>query len=287
VVNGHSEPGSGSLAGHVALITGARRGIGRAIMRRLAADGAIVVFTCVSRSEDFVSETVDSLNASGVAHGLIEVDLSDGDARSNLVDRAASLYGAPDILVNNAAYSDEEHAPPSRISLMHRRTMFEVNLQAPVDLMQQALPQMIQSGWGRIVNLLSDSTTQQSIPYATVPDIVHGLTAYGSTKSALERFTLGLAAELHGTGVHVNGLYPHKVAITESQSERALAGLRAQPQVGETLETMAEAAYQLISGSLTGLSISSRALLFQLQQPVRSLNGKTVVGDATTLPQLA
>jgi 3-oxoacyl-[acyl-carrier protein] reductase len=277
---------NGSLRGRVALITGARRGIGRAIMRRLSAHGAIVIFTCISRSEDFVVETEEMLSTAGRRYGMLEVDLSDEGARADLVARATSFFGAPDILINNAAFSGESHEPASRVSTQHMRKMFEVNVHAPIDLAQQALPLMIDAGWGRIVNLLSDSITQQQLPYLTAPEIVHGLTAYGATKSALQRFTQGLAAELHGTGVHVNGLYPHKVALTEAQSERALAGLRAQPQVGESLETMAEAAYQLITNSLTGLSTSSRSLLFMLQQPVHDLDGNQVVGDASTLPDV-
>ncbi|MDT3440210.1 SDR family oxidoreductase [Pseudofrankia sp. BMG5.37] len=275
-----------ALTGHIALVTGGRRGIGRAIMCRLAAHGAAVVFTCVDTSEDFVSETLEILRKAGAAHGLIEADLADGASRSDLVDRASSLFGPPDIIVNNAALGDVHQAPPSGVTLGQRRTMFEVNLHAPVDLIQQALPMMKDKGWGRIVNLLSDSIHQQPVPYLAPAGTVHGLTAYGASKAALERFTLGLAAELHGTGVHINGLYPHKVAVTESQSARAVAGMRAQPQAAESLETMAEAAYQLVTGSFTGLSTNSRAFLHSLQQSVRSLDGRTVVGDATTVPDL-
>jgi NAD(P)-dependent dehydrogenase (short-subunit alcohol dehydrogenase family) len=276
----------GSLKGHVALITGGRRGIGRAIMLRLAAHGAAVVFTCVDTSEDFVGQTVEVLDRAGAVHGLVEVDLADGAARASLVDQAATLFGPPDIVVNNAAIGASYDAPPSKITLDQLRTMFEVNLHAPVDLIQQALPTMTQRGWGRVVNILSDSMRQQPVPYAAPAATIHGLTAYGASKVALERFTVGLAAELHGTGVHVNGLYPHKVVITESQSDRARIGLRSQPYAAENLETMAEAAYQLVAGSFTGLSTTSRALLQQLQQPVRSLDGRTVVGDATTVPSL-
>jgi NAD(P)-dependent dehydrogenase (short-subunit alcohol dehydrogenase family) len=164
--------------------------------------------------------------------------------------------------------------------------MLEVNFQGPVDLIQQALPAMCAKRWGRIVNILSDTMHQQPIPYSTPEADVHGLTTYGASKAALERFTLGLAAELHGTGVHVNATYPYKICVTEQSSERALAGLRARPDYAESLEMMAEAAYLLIAGELTGVSDSSRRLMQMLQQPLHALDGRTVIGDAWTVPEL-
>lgn len=102
----------------------------------------------------------------------------------------------------------------------------------------------------------------------------------------MERVGTGLAHELHGTNICVNGLRPHRVCVTEANSSAALAAMRANPEVAEGLEVMAQAALLLIEGSLTGHSVSSREMLFGSQSPLMSLDGKQVIGDANTLPDL-
>jgi NAD(P)-dependent dehydrogenase (short-subunit alcohol dehydrogenase family) len=172
------------------------------------------------------------------------------------------------------------------MSLADRRMMFELNVHAPVDLAQQSLPSMRERSWGRILNILSDSIRQAPIPYSGPEKFNHDIAVYGASKAALERYTKGLAAEMHGTGILVNGVYPHKVCVTEENSEAALAALRAHPELAEGVEMMAEAAMLLIAGPLTGISLSSRQLLQAFQQPLHALDGTTVIGDANTIPNL-
>ena len=211
----------------------------------------------------------------------MSAELADAEARADLVERAAAPFGAVDILVNNAA-AIPEFAPPSSMSLAARQQLFAVNLDAPLDLCQQALPAMRDAGWGRILNISSDTVRQPPIPYPASAEMVHALAVYGASKAALERVTQGLAAELHGSGVRVNALAPSRIARTESAERIAVEMAKTRPEWVESVETMAEAAYQLIAGPGTGLCISSRALLQQWQVPVRALDGHTVLGDCMT-----
>jgi NAD(P)-dependent dehydrogenase (short-subunit alcohol dehydrogenase family) len=271
-----------NLAGRTALVTGASRGIGRAIARRLAAHGAALAVSASARSEEGLAETCRLIADAGGRAAAFVADLSDESARAGLVARVAAELGAVDILVNNAA-GISAYAPPSRIDLAARRAMFELNFQAPVDLIQQALPGMRERGWGRILNIGSETVRQPPIPYAGPAKLIHGLATYGASKAALERYTLGLAAELHGSGVHANLLAPYKIALTEGAEAVARQMAEQHPDWVEPLEMMAEAAWLLLAGGHTGLSVNSRELLQRLQAPLHALDGRTVIGDATSL----
>jgi len=275
-----------TLAGRVALVTGASRGIGRAIARRLAAHGAVLAVSSSARSAEGLDETCRLIAQVGGRAIALVADLADETARAGLVARSAAALGAVDILVNNAA-GISAYAPPSRIDLPARRAMFELNFQAPVDLIQQALPGMRSGGWGRVLNLGSDTASQPPIPYPGPAKQVHALALYGASKAALDRYTLGLAAELHGSGIQVNALAPYKIARSESAEEVARQAAARHPDWVEPLEMMAEAAYLLVSGAYTGLVVKSRELLRLAQAPLHALDGQTVIGDATTLVDFA
>jgi 3-oxoacyl-[acyl-carrier protein] reductase len=271
--------------GRVALVTGGRRGIGRGIARRLAAQGASVVISVMSPSESFVAETVEIFAREGKKLALVEGDLSNPSSRADMISRASSHFGPIDILVNNAAVNPR--TLPSAMTLADRRMMFEVNLHGPVDLIQQSLPGMRERRWGRVLNVLSESIRQTPIPYAGPAVYTHSTVVYGASKAALERYTKGLALELEGSGVQVNGIYPYRVCVTEENSEAARAALRIKPELAEGIETMAEAAMLLIAGPMSGVSASSRQILLSFQQPLLALDGHTVIGDANTLPNLS
>lgn len=271
-----------SLQGRVALVTGASRGIGRAIACRLAAHGAAIVVGSSPRSEADARETRSRIRQAGGAAELLVADLADARARATLIRHAAEPFGTIDILVNNAA-AITAYAPPSRIDLAARQAMLEVNFQAPVDLIQQALPAMHEKRWGRIVNISSETARQPPIPYPGPPKLVHALALYGCSKAALERYTQGLAAELHGSGVHVNALAPYRIARSESAEAVAQQMLRTHPDWVEPVELMAEAAYLLIAGRCTGVVGSSREIVQRAQSPVHALDGVSVIGDATLI----
>jgi len=272
-----------SLAGHVALVTGANRdGIGRAIARRLAAHGArLVLHASGAGSRDGLEHSRALIRDAGGEAECIEADLLDDDARADLVDRAGRIFGPVDILVNNAAKI--VFAPPSKIDLPARHAIFEVNFQAPIDLIQQALPAMREHGWGRIVNITSDSVKPPTFPYLGPAKFIHALTLYGASKLALDRYTQGLAAELHGTGITVNGTKPYAVAWSGGADQLARQMLATNPAMVETLELLAEATLLLVTRGETGLILNSREILQQYQAPLHDLDGRTLLGDATTL----
>ncbi len=138
-------------------------------------------------------------------------------------------------------------------------------------------------GWGRIVNLSSDTTRQPPIPYPGPARFVNALALYGASKAALDRYTTALAAELHGSGIHVNALLPYKIARSESAEDIARQTFAAHPDWIESVELMAEAALLLITGRYSGEIAVSRELLARAQQPLHALDGVTLIGDARTL----
>ena len=270
------------LKGRVVLVTGASRGIGRAIARRLAAHGAVLAVSASARSLEGLRETCALIERAGGRAARFVADLAEEQARAGLVAQVAAQLGPVDILVNNAA-TITAYAPPGKIDLPARRGMFEVNFQAPVDLIQQALPGMRARNWGRVLNISSETANQPPIPYPGPAKLVHALALYGASKAALDRYTLGLAAELQGSGVHVNALAPYRIARSESAEAVARQAAAAHPDWVEPLEMMAEAAYLLVAGALTGLVVKSREVLQMTQSPLRALDGVTVIGDAATL----
>lgn len=275
-------PAPQTLSGRVALVTGASRGIGRAIAQRLAAHGAAIAVSSSERSREGLADTVRRIEAAGGRAVALCADLADEHARADLVARAGTALGPVDVLVNNAAAIPSYQAA-SRMDLAARRLCFEVNLHAPIDLVQQALPGMRERGFGRIVNIGSDTARTPGLPYPGPARFVHALTVYGASKAALERCSLGLAAELHGSGVHVNVLAPVKICASESAAEAVRQYAATRPEWVEPVEMMAEAAYRLVAGTHTGLSIASRALLQQEQCALHALDGHTPIGDAASI----
>jgi NAD(P)-dependent dehydrogenase (short-subunit alcohol dehydrogenase family) len=277
----------GLCDGRTAFVTGSSRGIGAALARRLAAEGAAVVVTASQLGpkpnyEGSLQDTVALIEEAGGRAAAVACDLSDGDARADLVKRASDAIGAPiDILVNNAAGA--AFKPASITELSVRRRTFEINFQAPIDLIQQALPSMRERREGWILNISTASSSQPVIPYVLPRMIIDALTIYGASKAALERATVGLACELSGSGVHVNALSP--TAMVPTQDAQAFAGvlMETHPEQIESMETMVEAAVALCHGQLSGLTVLSRDLLHMLQRPVYSLDGRDLLSDAFTV----
>lgn len=270
------------LEGKVALITGASRGIGRAIAQRFAAAGAACVVSASRLGshgdlEGTLQETVELIERAGGRAAAEPCDLADSEARADLVARAEQHFGALDILVNNAAVA--RMRLPSDCPAGERSWMFDVNVNAPVDLAQQALPGMRQRGRGWILNISSASARQPVVPYRDSPMAAHVIAPYGATKAALDRYTEGLAHEVAGEGVCINTLAPESIVLTAGADYvRDIA--RRNPDMAEPVEMMAEAALALCSGVIRGRICYSRQLLHALGRRVMSLDGKEDLGDA-------
>jgi NAD(P)-dependent dehydrogenase (short-subunit alcohol dehydrogenase family) len=177
--------------GRSALITGAGRGLGRAIAVRLAAEGATAIL--VGRGTDALEETAKKITHAGGAARMVAADLTEPGEIAALVERA----GPVDILINNAA-ADEQWAGVVGADIANWRHAFEVNLFAPVQLIGALAPGMSSRGRGVIVNISSIGGSQPA-PF---------LGTYATTKAALDMLTRVAAMELAGSGVRVNGIAP-------------------------------------------------------------------------------
>ena len=275
---------SGSrFAGRRAVVTGASRGIGAAIAERLAADGAALAI--VARTVDAhptlagsLTETAERLRAYGATVVIIRADLTDGDDRARIVPEAVEQLGGPiDILVNNAAAA--MYARPSEMPLKRRRITFEVNVHAPLDLAQAALPAMLERGEGWIVNVSSATASHAAGPPFRMQGLASTTGMYGASKAALNRETNALAHELWGRGIRVNTVEPR--AAVMSEGAEVLAGHVIRDDQKESMEEMVEAAVYLCDcdESSTGAVHVSLDLIADRSLTVMTLDGSRVASS--------
>ena len=182
------------LDGRRALITGSTRGLGLAIARAMAEQGARVIIN--SRSIDDCQATVEALMGEGHDAHAMAFDAGDGPSREAALTGLDNSTGGIDILVNNAGII--HRAPLSEFAEEKWRNVLNVNLTAPFLLAQAVAPGMVQQGWGRIINIAS---IMGQIGRATIP-------AYVSSKHGLVGLTKTLAIELGPHGVTVNAINP-------------------------------------------------------------------------------
>jgi 3-oxoacyl-[acyl-carrier protein] reductase len=189
-----------TLEGKVALVTGAGRGIGRAIAVALASGGARVALLARSQDElDQVGQEIQDLGGTAI---VTRADVRDFDEVRAAVRAVADKLGAVDVLVNNAGVV-WPLAPTTRVDPAEWTAAIGINLIGVFAVTHAVLPSMLNRGWGRIVNI---SSTQASRPTGLI-----GGNAYVTSKVALEAHTLNLAAELSETGVTVNVYRPGAV----------------------------------------------------------------------------
>jgi citronellol/citronellal dehydrogenase len=265
----------GEIDGRVALVTGASRGIGTAIARRLAAEGAVVAVTARtvepgdSRFEGSISETVDIIRKTGGTAIAIAGDLAKPEDRERLIVETEKELGPIDILVSNAAVTWFE--PVAEFNQRHYDTMFEVQVKSPFQMAQRVMPGMKERGKGWILNISSGAARHpQGPPYNRR---MGGGTVYGMCKAALERFTTGLAAEVFEDGIAVNVLSPSSVVATPGVVHHRLIP-KGMEDRAEPVEVMAEAAYALVTGDpavLTGKIAYSQQLLDELGRTAQPL----------------
>lgn len=274
------------LNGRVAVITGASRGIGAAIARRFAAEGAKVAI--VARTAEpggslpgSLAETAQQIRDAGGECLMIQCDLADSVDRARIVTETVAHFGRLDILVNNAAWS--RFVPIWEAQPRHVQLAFQMNLYAPQELSQQALPHMRANGEGWILNI-SSATADMPPPapwdendrYIMFNRDGHA-TLYGTTKAALDRLTSGWAVELSREKIAVNSLAP--VGAVASEGALAVGNWDERDHL-EPVEAMAEAALQLChrpSAELSGNVVRSLPLLKRLGVEVHTLDGAKVL----------
>jgi NAD(P)-dependent dehydrogenase (short-subunit alcohol dehydrogenase family) len=267
--------------GRVALVTGASRGIGKAIAVRLAAEGAALAI-CSRPSPGIaqlgtLEETRDEIAALGGSVVAIPFDLSDPSLdRAALVDDVERELGPVDILVNNAAGSG--FRPFLEWTDAQIATVLELNFWSCWHLIRRVLPGMLERHEGWILNVSSQTATMPIGPPFPNTQPARLGTIYGGTKAFLNRWTTSLAVELYGQGIAVNTIAPQAAAATE-----ALVTYSDLPDyLYEPLETMAEGALALCTAdhaTLTGQITTSLQLLADLQRPVYDLRGVQLLED--------
>lgn len=242
-----------SLAGKRAVVTGGGRGIGEAIARRLAADGADVVVTGRTRAE------IEAV-ASAVGGTARRVDLTD---RAD-TDAFLAEVGDVDVLINNAGIAVS--APLSKVDDETWDRIIEVNATAPFRLCRALVPGMIERGWGRVINIASNAGIS-GYQYSA---------AYCASKHALVGLTRALAIDLGRTGVTINAICPGWV-------ETKMATDAVDRIAGKTGRSPADARKALERMSPQNRMIEPAEVAFAvaalIPDEARGIHGQTIVVD--------
>ncbi len=214
------------LTGKIAFVTGGSRGIGAAIVRRLAADGANVAFTYVSPSSaEGAQALARELCTDGRRALAIQADASDAGAVRQAIEQAIAELGPVDVLVNNAGVFITGPIGEARLD-DYERTM-DINVRAPFVAIQAA--QAVMPDGGRIINIGSCLAARAGRP---------GVALYSASKAALVGLTQGLARDLGPRGITVNVVHPGPIDTDMNPADGAHAGdlvaVLALPHYGET-----------------------------------------------------
>src|ERR1700685_2531650 len=185
---------SKKLEGKIALITGGSRGIGAAIAKRLAADGAKVAIT-YTKGTDAASAVVKAIERAGGKAIAIQADATDADAVKSAVEKTVATFGRLDVLVNNAGTAIPKPFVESTLEEMDR--VLDINVRGVYVATQAALKHM-KSG-GRVIMIGSAVGERVAAP---------GLVPYAGTKGAVKMFTQALAREIGSRGITVNNVPP-------------------------------------------------------------------------------
>jgi len=239
---------SKTLAGKVALVTGASRGIGAAIAKRLAADGASVAIT-YSSSPAKAEEVVQSIVSAGGRALAIRADSADVNAVKNAVAETVRALGGLDVLVNNAGVAVV--APLDRFTMADFDRLVAINVRAVFVAAQEASRHMKEGG--RIITI--GSTNADRMPFA-------GGSVYAMTKAAVAGLTRGLSRDLGPRGITVNNVQPGPVDTdlnpADGPSAATLKGFMAIPRYGRGEEIAGLVAYLASpeAGFVTGASLT-------------------------------
>ena len=207
---------TGSLAGKVAVVTGAAQGIGNAIAKGLAAEEARIVVADLSRAEEAAEEFEDGVG--------LKVDVADEVQVERMAADVVDRCGRIDILVNNAGlYASLQMRPFTEIPVDEWRQVMDVNVLSMFLTTRAVVPRMRDQGGGRIVNISSGT------PFRGVPFLLH----YVTSKGAIVALTRALAKELGRDEVLVNCVAP---GFTMSD------GVREHPEVIEALQQVSVSA---------------------------------------------
>jgi NAD(P)-dependent dehydrogenase (short-subunit alcohol dehydrogenase family) len=241
------------LSGQTAIVTGAAGGLGFGLALSLARAGATVV--TADRDADAAAAAADRLMAEGYAAAGAQLDVTDEQSITAVVDAAADRHGSIDILVNNAGVSTD--AITEQTTAEEWRRVIDVNLTGPFLCSKAVLPRMAAAGRGRIVNIGSLAAIRISY--------THG-SSYTAAKAGLLAFTRHLAYEVAGRGVTVNAVNPGPT-LTPAMAERI------------TPERLHAREIEIPAGRLTLPEDVARTVLYLVSDLADTITGQTIDVD--------
>jgi 2-hydroxycyclohexanecarboxyl-CoA dehydrogenase len=203
------------MAERVALVTGGGRGIGRAIVLALAADGRAVA--AADLDAETAEEAAGAVEADGGRALAVELDVTDSSSAVRAIDQVSEALGPVDVLVNNAGW--DELKPFLETDERFWDQVIEVNFKGCLRMSRAVLPGMVERGWGRLVNIGSDAGRVGSTNEAV----------YSGAKGAIVAFTKSIARETARSGVTANAVCPGPTRTP------LLEGMAAESEAGEKL----------------------------------------------------
>jgi 3-hydroxybutyrate dehydrogenase len=253
---------------YLAFITGGGRGIGRAIAKALALEGARIAVA--ARTLDQVTQTAEEISDETKTEALaIDCDVSELESVQRAFARFRQKFGrGPDILVNNAGIAESAHLTKTSDDLWQRH--LAINLTGSFYCMREALPQMLERGWGRIINIASIAG-KTGAPY---------IAAYSASKHGLLGLTRSVALEVAAKGITVNAICPGYV-----DTEMTTRGIENITQKTgrsseEALETLKRMSPQ--NRLVTSEEIAAVAMLL-VSEAGRGINGQAINVDGGTV----
>lgn len=251
-----------TMEGKGAVITGGGRGIGAAVARVLSDRGARVVVAARSTAE--IEGVATALRSGGAEAWSVRCDVSEPDSIEALLKEAREHLGTVDILVNNAGVASA--APVAKLDLEEWTRLWTVNATGTFLTMRDVLPDMVESGWGRIVNVASIAALRGA----------RYIGGYAASKHAVLGLTKSAAAEVAPSGVTVNAVCPGYVdtPMTDATIENIVArtGMSEEAALDAILETTPQR--RLITSEEVAASVA-----FLCEDEARGINGQTIVLD--------
>jgi len=263
-----------SLKNKTVLITGASRGIGKAIALRLASDGANIVIAAKSVEENAklggtIFSAAEDVEKSGGQALAVQCDIRFEDQVQNVIDKAVEKFGGIDIVVNNASaisLTPTEQTDPKRFDLM-----YDINVRGTFFVTKACIPQLKKSSNAHILTL--------SPPVNMNPKWFKNHVAYTLTKYNMSMMTMGWAAELKQYNIAANALWP-KTTI-DTAAVRNLLGGEALAKMSRTPEILADAAFYIFNkpaSQCTGNCFIDEEVF--AAEGITDLNKYSVVPDA-------
>jgi 3-oxoacyl-[acyl-carrier protein] reductase len=252
------------LRDRVCIVTGASRGIGRALSAQLAGEGARVLM--VARNEDALCEAAGEIGAEWLA-----ADVTDPAVPERLVACAAEQMGRLDVLVNNAGTSFNK--APDELTDDDWQSQWELHVMASMRLMRAAAPRMAEAGWGRIVNVASSAGKRPS------PTNV----AYAVSKAAQLSLSRAWADLWAGKGVLVNAVAPGPVATGLWTGDDGLAAQAARAKGISKDEALAQQASKVPLGRLAEPDEIAHVCLFLCSELASTVAGSAWSADGGTV----